>query len=32
MNLKLHVWRQSGPNDAGAMKEYVANGHKLQKF
>ncbi|MBX7097635.1 MAG: succinate dehydrogenase/fumarate reductase iron-sulfur subunit [Myxococcaceae bacterium] len=24
MNLKLHVWRQSGPNDAGAMKEYVA--------
>lgn len=25
MNLKLHVWRQSGPNDAGRFVEYAAN-------
>ena len=24
MRLKLHVWRQAGPNAAGAMKEYAA--------
>ncbi len=24
MRLKLHVWRQAGPNAAGSMKEYVA--------
>lgn len=24
MNLKLHVWRQKGPNDAGQLKQYAA--------
>jgi succinate dehydrogenase / fumarate reductase iron-sulfur subunit len=33
MRLKLHIWRQKGPNDKGAMKAYeIANANEHMSF